>query len=76
MRNWPSDRVVNGMLYGWICTPCAHEKKFKQKIKTLTYHLGECGWCGADMPVSNSEDWTKKSKGRTKSADKIQRALK
>ncbi len=66
MRHWPSDRIGRNEIYGWICDECGKEQWMKPLIKRLNYHIGECGWCGADVAVSNAEDWTKKSKGRTK----------
>lgn len=67
MRHWPSDRVMKNEIYGWICDECAVDKGMRPTIKKgVVYHVGECAWCGRDVSVSNSEDWTKKSKGRTK----------
>lgn len=67
MKHFPSDRIGKGSIYGWICDECAVDNGMLPTIKNgVVYHVGECAWCGRDVPVSNSEDWTKKLKGRTK----------
>lgn len=64
MKNWPSDRIGRDSTYGWICDECAVHKGFLPVISdSVVYHVGECAWCGRDVPVSNSEDWTVKRKG-------------
>jgi hypothetical protein len=64
MKHFPSDRI--GRDYGWICDECAVHKGFVPVISdSVVYHVGECAWCGRDVPVSNSEDWTvKRKRGR------------
>ena len=67
MKHSPSDRIGNNDIPGWICDECAVDNGMRPTIKKgVVYHVGECAWCGRDVPVSNSEDWTKKLKGRTK----------
>ena len=53
-------------IHGWICDKCAVREGLVPIISDcVVYHVGACAWCGRDVPVSNSDGWTKK-KGRAK----------
>lgn len=46
-RNYPA----------WICSPCG--RKHGRKLPLLaTYHMGDCGWCGAEhVSVTEPRDF-------------------
>lgn len=40
----------------WICHDCG--TKHGSRVTPLsTYHLGRCGWCGADKPVTSPRSY-------------------